>query len=114
MAYREVTDAAGVLWRMWDTIPKKGSAVRPHYAAGWLGFESDTGRRRLAPIPAQWEQGSDDALIALLAQAEPIDSTVVSAFTRTQDATAVPAETGTLLSYIKSVISEVDKTIRGS
>ena len=65
---REFTDNAGTPWRVWDVTPnarplsmrpKADAAASPYpaleFAAGWLCFESDLGKRRLAPIPADWE-----------------------------------------------------------
>lgn len=115
MAYREVTDPSGTSWRVWDTIPQRSATVRPHYANGWIGFESASGRRRLAPIPPKWELSTDDEILTLLAKAESIENSPASVFNSTpREATAVAAESGTLLSYVKSVIRDVDRTIRGS
>lgn len=72
MAYREFTDAAGVVWRAWDTYPSSASNVRSVYAAGWLGFESATERRRLHPVPDGWADAEDDALCAWLHAAVPV------------------------------------------
>jgi hypothetical protein len=72
MAYREFTDAEGVQWRAWDTYPSSVSNVRSIYAAGWLGFESETERRRLHPVPAGWDTADEGALWAWLAAATPV------------------------------------------
>ncbi len=72
MAYREFTDAEGVRWRAWDTYPSSVSNVRSIYAAGWLGFESESERRRLHPVPQGWDTAADDALWAWLAAATPV------------------------------------------
>lgn len=72
MAYREFTDPAGVVWRAWDTYPSSASNVRSVYAAGWLGFESTTERRRLHPVPEGWADAEDDALCAWLRAAVPV------------------------------------------
>lgn len=77
MAYREFVDDAGALWRVWDTHPVAASTLRtvsPSYAGGWLTFESETERRRLAPIPAGWELATRELMVhwcarALLARA---------------------------------------------
>lgn len=37
----------------------------PQLAAGWLCFESEGERRRLAPVPDQWESADDMTLAAL-------------------------------------------------
>jgi hypothetical protein len=43
--------------------------VSPGLELGWLVFESAFERRRLAPIPSDWERLSDDELSALCARA---------------------------------------------
>ena len=72
MAYREFVDDAGALWRVWDTHPVAASTLRtvsPSYAGGWLTFESESERRRLAPIPPEWEIASRDLMIHWCARA---------------------------------------------
>jgi hypothetical protein len=61
-----------VQWRAWDTYPSSVSNVRSIYAAGWLGFESETERRRLHPVPAGWDTADEGALWAWLAAATPV------------------------------------------
>ena len=73
MAYREFTDQAGVLWRVWDTYPSSASNVRSVYAAGWLGFESAAERRRLHPVPQGWDEAPDHQLWEWLRQALPVN-----------------------------------------
>ncbi|HEU5184576.1 MAG TPA: hypothetical protein VFU01_08400 [Gemmatimonadaceae bacterium] len=66
MGYREFEDDAGRIWRVWDTRPVSANALRsvsPTFAEGWLTFESDTERRRLAPIPTEWEAASPDLMV---------------------------------------------------
>ena len=61
VAYREFVDDAGTVWRVWDTHPVAANTLRtvsPTYATGWLTFESEAERRRLAPIPPDWEMAS--------------------------------------------------------
>lgn len=74
MAYREFIDQAGVTWRAWDTYPSAVSNVRSVYAAGWLGFESDTERRRLHPVPERWDEATDDALREMLRTASQVQT----------------------------------------
>jgi hypothetical protein len=63
---REFTDAAGVSWRVWDVYPLSSTATgRADYPSiafaptdltkGWLCFQSAAEKRRLAPIPPEWE-----------------------------------------------------------
>jgi hypothetical protein len=61
VAYREFVDDAGTFWRVWDTYPVAANTLRsvsPNYAGGWLTFECAAERRRLAPIPPEWEFAS--------------------------------------------------------
>lgn len=44
--------------------------VSPALAGGWLCFESEHGKRRLAPPPVLWEEVPEAELIALWEQAE--------------------------------------------
>ena len=65
MPYREFMDDGGTFWRVWDTHPVAANTLRtvsPTYAGGWLTFESDAERRRLAPIPPDWEFASRDLM----------------------------------------------------
>ena len=87
MSLREFPDAFGRIWQAWDTYPQgadsagKGdsvlskyvatrpaqggsrpTSVRHQYEAGWLTFKFDDERRRLAPIPTQWESADDATL----------------------------------------------------
>jgi hypothetical protein len=61
VGYREFVDDAGTMWRVWDTYPVAANALRtvsPTYAEGWLTFECHDERRRLAPIPPEWDMAS--------------------------------------------------------
>lgn len=69
MPIREFTDAAGVRWRVWSTIPLSTGVVGT-LRRGWLTFEAGPRRRRLAPIPDGWEDASDAELSAYCARAE--------------------------------------------
>ena len=49
---------------------RKRSAVAPGYEEGWLCLESERGeKRRLIPVPKDWEQGDADQLRAWLEEA---------------------------------------------
>jgi len=73
MAVREFIDAAGVTWRVWNTRPSKAGVYRDRFSAGWLTFESRTERRRLAPIPPNWEDASDERLGLMSRVAEVVE-----------------------------------------
>jgi len=73
MPSNHFTDAAGMRWRIWNTIPISGAVINPGFDKGWLTFESDDGvLRRLAPIPAGWENLPDDRLLALLERSNEV------------------------------------------
>ena len=66
---RQFTDANGMTWRVWDVWPSirpgaAGTTRSESYAGafpamsfgdGWLCFECDREKRRLSPIPPEWE-----------------------------------------------------------
>jgi len=72
MPLREFQDGAGVWWRVWDVTPE---AMHPltaaqdylgDYQEGWLSFESESERRRLARVPRNWGLLSEEELQWLL------------------------------------------------
>lgn len=71
---REFRDSNGVEWAVFLTERRQGAA-RDHYLPeeyreGWLVFESSEGeKRRLAPVPSNWESLEDEELAALCARA---------------------------------------------
>lgn len=46
--------------------------VSPQLSGGWLCFESENGKRRLAPPPRAWEDASDAELTRLWERADPV------------------------------------------
>ena len=68
MALREFRDARGVEWKVWATIPEASAVVRVDYGSlgalegGWLTFECSDVRKRLAPVPADWDTLPDTEL----------------------------------------------------
>jgi hypothetical protein len=74
MAYVEFTDRTGRLWRVWHTRPRHSearSALPEDWRDGWLTFESGAEKRRLAPVPAGWEDLPPKRLELLCRVAEP-------------------------------------------
>lgn len=76
---REFTDDDGITWRVWDVNPSLHDRLSPRaqqialrVPAGWLCFESARERRRVHPIPAQWEHTDERALKQLCAEAERV------------------------------------------
>ena len=84
MSYRVVTDRAGAAWQVWTVHPTlrpaaSAFAIAEEFAAGWLAFERledaeawARERRRLAPVPDDWERSSDADVLGLLARATPV------------------------------------------
>lgn len=77
---RQFRDAAGVEWQVYET-DRSASAERgrdhllpAEYRHGWLVFESENEKRRLAPVPPGWSEVSDEALAALCASATNVQA----------------------------------------
>ena len=69
---RDVVDEKGTKWKIWPVSP---SSIHPKtaaedylgdYSEGWLCFECDNQRRRLAGIPPGWDKLPDKELIRLV------------------------------------------------
>lgn len=71
MPYRELVED-GEVWVVFSTQPVSGANVRPQYANGWLSFHRGAERRRLSPIPSDWENADDAQLLAWLEDSEPV------------------------------------------
>ena len=71
---RVFDDADGKRWHVYAVHPSIGSVrngtLAVKFQHGWLCFETHDQRRRLAPIPGDWEALSDEALRALCLNAE--------------------------------------------
>jgi hypothetical protein len=123
MAYREFTDGGGTQWRAWDTYPGSAANVRPGFEGGWLGFESGDERRRLAPVPASWEEASDDELREMLSRAQPnrptratpreeAEPALVAAHDPAPDPDDGVSRSRAVLERVRSVLTAVDRTLR--
>lgn len=74
MAYAEFSDREGKSWRVWHTRPRLAevlSSLPADWKEGWLTFECEGDKRRLAPVPSGWEDFSDARLDLLRRIAEP-------------------------------------------
>ena len=90
MAHRTFRDASGRFWDVWTVIPsgveRRRSAVAApemerrrvqefrvilgdRLADGWLAFQTEGERRRLAPYPDEWAEMTDAELEALCRRA---------------------------------------------
>lgn len=93
MAHRTFRDELGREWDVWEVVPtavERRMAKAPPRASvaerrrvqetrvvvpdslqkGWLAFQSGSERRRLAPIPSEWDEMTDRELVELLNQAD--------------------------------------------
>ena len=103
MALREYTDASGVAWQVWHVVPttrtaappvanerrkrpdpnyvgdrrRKAFTLTPGMEGGWLCFDCSAEKRRLAPVPGDWETCDDAALGAYLDAAEPVSRRII-------------------------------------
>jgi hypothetical protein len=73
---RHFRDAAGIEWQVFLTERSPEASRRDHhlpeaFRAGWLVFESSAEKRRLGPVPAEWESLTDAELAAYCARAIP-------------------------------------------
>jgi hypothetical protein len=81
MAHRTFTDPDGTVWEVWQVTPTSvrnaageiRGAVEPGYEHGWLCFENKNGdKRRLLPVPPDWQNLTDARLEALWGQARSV------------------------------------------
>lgn len=67
MALRSFTDSQGQGWRVWNVVPQYDTArdedtLTPGLQGGWLCFEKHGEKRRLSPIPDDWETAGPEML----------------------------------------------------
>jgi hypothetical protein len=87
MPLREFDDSEGVRWRVWDVVPDspgilasdpadhdahRSTRLTPGLEGGWLAFEHGSRKRRLSPIPPDWERLSPEELERLRDQAREV------------------------------------------
>lgn len=93
MAHRVFRDEMGREWDVWEVVPtaverriakpaerppgverrkvRESRVVVPEpLQKGWLAFQCGRERRRLSPIPTDWENLTNSELIELLSQAD--------------------------------------------
>jgi len=72
--HRFFDDGRGVRWDVWAVYPEARpsplSALPGTFPTGWLVFESVGEKRRLSPIPSDWQSLPADELERLCTQAE--------------------------------------------
>ncbi len=74
--HRVFRDAAGVRWEAFAVYPHDDTQARarlPHpFRNGWLTFESVAEKRRLSPVPDDWDQLREAGLRELCQRAERV------------------------------------------
>jgi hypothetical protein len=80
---RFVDDADGVEWTIWEVKPSLRSVSGASATSlpnlsdtlrdGWLTFQNQMERRRVAPAPAGWHTMSDAELLRMLSSARAAD-----------------------------------------
>ena len=81
MGYAEFTDRDGKSWRVWHTLPRSApvlTSLPQEWKEGWLTFECDGEKRRLAPIPLEWETFPASRLEVMCRMAKPVTRTPVT------------------------------------
>ena len=72
---REFNDDAGTSWQVVQVEPESASGrpdlLPPSMRGGWLVFDSRGQRRRLSPVPADWESLPEQRLLHLCEMAVP-------------------------------------------
>lgn len=73
-SHRLFDDARGVRWDVWAVYPEgrpsQVSALPGTFQTGWLVFESTNEKRRLSPIPSNWQSLPPGELELLCERAE--------------------------------------------
>ncbi|HEY0023135.1 MAG TPA: hypothetical protein VGB24_09495 [Longimicrobium sp.] len=74
---RTVRDAQGRNWRIWHVVPQSAVLIQtsPQMGQGWLCFESDGDKRRMAQPPEHWATMTDAELLELLSGASEVKKT---------------------------------------
>lgn len=85
---RHFTDRKGTTWSVWDVWPTarsrtasthgdqySGAFPNQGMSEGWLCFQCDCEKRRLTPVPPDWETCPDATLEKLCAEAGYITRT---------------------------------------
>jgi hypothetical protein len=76
-AHRAFVDVRGVWWDVFAVYPEARGSVsqlKGTWQQGWLCFDSGAEKRRLSPIPDEWQRLADDELLRLLERADVASS----------------------------------------
>jgi len=87
----EFVDSNGVTWRVWRTVPTSRTSVSGEFENGWLTFESPSGRRRLVPVPSDWDAAPPERLELMCRAATDVAQRSKPVINRGGDAETEPA-----------------------
>jgi len=115
---RQFHDETGVEWKVSFT-PRGSDAVSREnylpeaYRGGWLVFESANEKRRLAPVPADWEQLPTEELAALCRKAstQPTRARAPAIAESKADVAAALSGREPLRPQLKKVEQQLDRTL---
>ena len=114
---RQFRDESGIEWKV-SLTPRGSDAVsKEHYLpeayrGGWLVFESANEKRRLAPVPADWEQMPEADLAALCSKASTQPARArASAGAESKSDTPVSATRDPLRPQLKKAEQQLDQTL---
>src|SRR5690242_1585549 len=111
---RQFRDEAGVDWKVFLTPRGSDAVSREHYLPeayreGWLVFESNQEKRRLAPVPSDWETMPLEALVGLCGKAVP--QTARARVPADAKAPASPVSAEALRPQLEKVQQQLDRTL---
>ena len=72
MGQHRFKDEDGRVWSAWDVHMGEKAALFPQLRGGWVAFESGDEKRRLAPIPSDFEKATDSMLRRWCHEAETV------------------------------------------
>lgn len=81
---RTIIDAAGIEWTVFEVrrdgqTTDQWSYLPEEFEDGWLCFESQFSKRRLTPVPPDWQAFDHERLVRMLHQATPVRHTQTGA-----------------------------------
>jgi hypothetical protein len=108
---RQFRDEVGMEWKVFLTPRGSDAVSREHYLPeayreGWLVFESTQEKRRLAPVPADWETMPTESLVSLCGKAVP-----QTARARVPADSKSPAPTEALRPQLEKAEEQLDRTL---
>jgi hypothetical protein len=75
---RELT-VDGARWTVWEVHPaspenRGGISVRDAFTDGWLAVQASGQKRRISPIPGEWQSWTEERLADEVRAAQPVEA----------------------------------------